>query len=152
MALADLFPEADIGAMRERMSALMDAEGLPFGSRTHTYNSRKAQEVAKWAEGHPGGEAVHDAFYRAYFVEGQNLADEGVLAAVVDALGLDADEAMQALREGRFKDAVGRDWARARALGVTGVPTFVAGRRGVVGAQPYEVLEQLVGAAGAEPR
>ena len=26
----------------------------------------------------------------------------------------------------------------------TGVPTFVAGRRSVVGAQPYEVLEQLV--------
>jgi len=24
------------------------------------------------------------------------------------------------------------------------VPTFVAGRSGVVGAQPYEVLEQLV--------
>jgi len=24
------------------------------------------------------------------------------------------------------------------------VPTFVAGRHGVVGAQPYEVLEQLV--------
>ena len=28
--------------------------------------------------------------------------------------------------------------------GVTGVPTFVIGDRGVVGAQPYEALEQLV--------
>jgi predicted DsbA family dithiol-disulfide isomerase len=30
------------------------------------------------------------------------------------------------------------------------VPTFVAGRYGVVGAQPYEVLEQLVKRAAAE--
>jgi predicted DsbA family dithiol-disulfide isomerase len=31
---------------------------------------------------------------------------------------------------------------------VTGVPTFVIGRNGVVGAQPYEALEQLVKQAG----
>ena len=35
---------------------------------------------------------------------------------------------------------------------VTGVPTFVADRHGVVGAQPYEVLEQLVEKAGAPRR
>ena len=36
--------------------------------------------------------------------------------------------------------------------GVTGVPTFVAARYGVVGAQPYEVLERLVERAGAPRR
>jgi predicted DsbA family dithiol-disulfide isomerase len=35
---------------------------------------------------------------------------------------------------------------------VTGVPTFVAGGYGVVGAQPYEVLEQLVERVGAPRR
>jgi predicted DsbA family dithiol-disulfide isomerase len=43
-----------------------------------------------------------------------------------------------------MRKAVDADWARSRALGVTGVPTFVIGRKAVVGAQPYEVLEQLV--------
>lgn len=152
LTLDALFPGADVEAMQERMSALMEAEGLPFGPRTHTYNSRKAQELAKWAEERPGGERVHDALYRAYFVDGQNLADDGVLRTVADRLGLDADEAMLAVKDRRYRDAVDRDWARAGALGVTGVPTFVAGRRGVVGAQPYEVLEQLVVAAGAERR
>jgi predicted DsbA family dithiol-disulfide isomerase len=37
-------------------------------------------------------------------------------------------------------------------MGITGVPTFVAAGRGVVGAQPYEVLERLVRAAGAKSR
>ncbi|HUG76363.1 MAG TPA: DsbA family protein, partial [Burkholderiales bacterium] len=37
---------------------------------------------------------------------------------------------------------------KSRRYGVTGVPTFVIGKRGAVGAQPYEVLEQLVQEAG----
>jgi len=48
------------------------------------------------------------------------------------------------LTERRMRAAVDADWARSRALGVTGVPTFVMGRKAVVGAQPYEALEQLV--------
>jgi predicted DsbA family dithiol-disulfide isomerase len=35
------------------------------------------------------------------------------------------------------------DRAKSREYGVTGVPTFVAGGYGVVGAQPYEALERL---------
>ena len=41
---------------------------------------------------------------------------------------------------------------RSHSYGVTGVPTFVADRYGVVGCQPYEVLEQLVEKAGARRR
>ena len=39
----------------------------------------------------------------------------------------------------------------SRRYGITGVPTFVAGRHGAVGAQPYEVLEQLVRRARQPP-
>jgi predicted DsbA family dithiol-disulfide isomerase len=56
------------------------------------------------------------------------------------------------LIERHFKDAVDADWQRSRAFGITGVPTFVANGRGVVGAQPYEVLERLLVLAGAAPR
>jgi len=48
------------------------------------------------------------------------------------------------LEQRSFKEAIDRDWELSRRYGITGVPTFVAGRHGVVGAQPYEVLEQLV--------
>ena len=56
------------------------------------------------------------------------------------------------LTERRFKDAVDADWAKSHSYGVTGVPTFVADRYGVAGAQPYEVLEQLLEKAGAKRR
>ena len=68
------------------------------------------------------------------------------------SVGLPADEARQVLAERRLKDAVDADWAKSRQWGVTGVPTFVAARYGVVGAQPYEVLEQLLDKAGARRR
>jgi predicted DsbA family dithiol-disulfide isomerase len=43
-----------------------------------------------------------------------------------------------------YKAAVDADWDKSRRYGVTGVPTFVVGNRGMVGAQPYEALEELV--------
>ena len=64
--------------------------------------------------------------------------------------GLPATGAREVLEKRTFKDAVDRDWALSRQYGITGVPTFVAGHRGVVGAQPYEVIEQLVKQARAE--
>ena len=48
---------------------------MPYGRRTHTYNSRLAQELGKWADTQPGGEAIHDALYKAYFVDTRNIGD-----------------------------------------------------------------------------
>jgi predicted DsbA family dithiol-disulfide isomerase len=142
----------DLQAAHTRLQALMDAEGLPYGPRTHTYNSRLAQEVAKWAETRPGGPAIHEALFKAYFVDGLNISDSAVLVDVAESVGLPADEAAAALRERRWRTGVDADWAKSREYGVTGVPTFVSGGRGVVGAQPYEALVQLLRQRNATPR
>jgi predicted DsbA family dithiol-disulfide isomerase len=153
-SMAELYAgrNVDPEAMYTRMKTLMDAEGLPYGRRTHTYNSRLAQELGKWADTQPGGEAIHDALYRAYFVEARNIGDPEILVEIARSVGLPEDEARAVLSERRFKDAVDADWAKSHDYGVTGVPTFVAARYGVVGAQPYEVLEQLLDKAGAQRR
>lgn len=134
------------------MRGLMAQEGLPYGQRTMTYNSRLAQELGKWADTQPGGERLHDALFRAYFVEGRNLSDVPTLAAIAASVGLSATEAEYVLTSRQFRSAVDTDWERSRAFQITGVPTFVANGRGVVGAQPYEVLERLVLLAGGRPR
>ena len=152
-SLADLFAgrNLDLKSVHAQMKARMDAEGLPYGERTHTYNSRLAQELGKWADTQPGGEALHDALFRAYFVEARDISQPSVLLQIAERVGLPVDEARRVLQDRTFKAAVDADWALSRRYGVTGVPTFVAGRRGVVGAQPYEMLEQLVRQA-ANPR
>ena len=153
-SMAELYAgrNVDPEAMYARMKGLMDTEGLPYGRRTHTYNSRLAQELGKWADIQPGGEAIHDALYKAYFVDARNIGDPDALVEIAQSIGLAAEAARQVLAERRFKDAVDADWAKSRQWGVTGVPTFVANRYGVVGAQPYEVLEQLMEKAGVRRR
>ena len=134
----------DIATMQAQMRARMAAEGLPYGERKMTYNSRLAQELGKWAATQPGGEAIHDALFRAYFVDARNIGDPDELVRIAESVGLPGDKAREVLTTRSFKPAVDADWEKSRAYGVTGVPTFVAGGQGVVGAQPYEVLEQLV--------
>ena len=142
----------DLEAMFARMKGLMDEEGLDYGQRSHTYNSRLAQELGKWAETQDGGEAIHDALNRAYFVDGKNIGDVDILLEIVESIGLSRAAAAEVLETRSFSEAIDEDWAKSHAFGVTGVPTFVAGGYGVVGAQQYEALEQLMVKVGAEPK
>lgn len=154
MTLKELFAgrNFDLQAAQDRMTELMREEGLPYGARTMTFNSRKAQELAAWAETQPGAGRIHDALFRAYFVDGRNIAEVETLLSVVEGLGLSVEAAREVLETRSFRDVVDRDWDRSRQLGITGVPTFVAGNRGGVGAQPYDVLEKLIVGAGATRR
>ena len=151
-SLDDLFAgrKVDRKAMHAQMKARMDAEGLPYGERTMTYNSRLAQELGKWADTQSGGEAIHDALFHAYFVEARDISQPAVLLDIVERVGLSVDGAREALETRTFKAAVDADWELSRRYGVTGVPTFVAGRHNVVGAQPYEALQELVRMASTQ--
>ncbi len=152
--LMDMFgtDQAGIDEKNMRMQGLMANEGLPFRDRTHTYNSRLAQEIGSWAQTQPGGAAIHDLFFAAYFVDGRNIGDVEVILDVVKKAGLDVDAARDVIETRSFKDAVDADWAKSHAYGVSGVPTFVAGGQGMVGAQPYEALAAFVTEMGAVPR
>lgn len=143
-----LDPDKMYTDMKERM----DAEGLPYGKRTHSYNSRLAQELGKWADTLDDGEKLHDALYRAYFVDSKNIGDVDVLLEVVASVGLSVDDARAVIENRTFESEVDADWQKSQQYGVTGVPTYVAGGYGVVGAQPYEALEQLMQQVGAQKR
>ncbi len=126
--------------------------GLPWGMRTRTYNSRRAQELGKWAEALGKGDEFHLAVFQAYFADGRNIANISVLKEIAGAIGLNGHLAEQALAERTFKEAVDRDWEYSRICGITAVPTFMVNEQRVVGAQPYQVLEDLVKAAGGNMR
>ncbi|NQU58521.1 MAG: DsbA family oxidoreductase [Rhodospirillales bacterium] len=152
--LLELFrcgPE-EIIAKNTRMKGLMETEGLPYSERSHTYNSRLAQEIGTWAETQSSGSAIHDKFFEAYFVDCRNVGDVEVIIDVVKSVGLDEQEARAVLAERRFKAAVDADWEKSRIYGVTGVPTFVSNGQSLVGAQPLETLHQLMAEVGAERR
>lgn len=118
--------------------------GLPFGDREMTYNSRLAQELGKWAESKGKGDAFHNAVFRAYFVNGENIAKVPVLVRTAESFNLSGEDALAILQDRTYKDAVDLDWQRSYELKVTAVPTFVYNHQTLVGAQSYQALEKLL--------
>lgn len=133
-----------IRAFQQQMKDMMTAEGLPYGERTMTYNSRLAQELGAWANDTPGGWPLHDVLFRAYFVDNLNIGDADVLVELAEQAGLDGQAARAVLETRSYSEAVDNDWRRAQSLGLTGVPTYVHDDLCVVGCQPYEVLMRFV--------
>lgn len=142
--MAELFAGRDISEVKKRLQDLMAEAGLPYGNRTHTFNSRLAQELGKWADTQEGGDKIHDLLYRAYFVDNLNISDVDELVKIAATAGLDENVARQVIIERQFEAEVDEDWKRSRAIGVTGVPTFYSNEMAVVGCQPYDVLEKFV--------
>jgi len=134
----------DIPAMLARLKSVADAEGLSWGTRKRTFNSRLAQEMGKWAEEKGKGDEYHDAVFRTYFVDGKNIAKKEVLLELGKKAGLPMKEAKEVLESRTFKEAVDEDWKLSMKQGVTAVPTFVIDHQAVVGAQPYDVLEAFL--------
>ena len=142
----------EIVARNSRMKVNMEREGLPFNAeRNMSYNSRLAQELAKWAESKGKAEEVANALFRAYFVDVKNIGKAEVLAQIAEENDLPRDEPTEVLLSRKYKDAVDDDWRRCAAFGVNAVPTFLAGQYLMVGAQPYEELKRLVDHVLKEP-
>ena len=146
MTLAELYAgrnldPCEVTARQKRAAAEL---GLPMGARTKTYNSRLATELGKWAEAKGKGDAFHSAVFRAYYVDGINIAKTGSLIALAEGVGLPGPEAAEVLDSRAFREAVDADWDLARRLGISAVPTFVLDGWAVVGAQPYETLERFL--------
>lgn len=89
--------------------------------------------------------------FKAYFTDGLDVGDHGVLADLAQEVGLDREEALRVLGSDAFEDALDADLAQAADLGVTGVPLSVFhGRHAVSGAQSVETLLEVLETTWAE--
>ncbi|UCD33827.1 MAG: DsbA family protein [Desulfobacterales bacterium] len=134
----------DIEQMLAHLKQVAKGLGLPFGDRSMTYNSRLAQELGKWAESIGKGHEFHNAMFRAYFKDGQNIGKTDVLIEVAESIHLSGKDALQVIQVRTYKEAVDADWQRSYELRVNAVPTFLFAKQVLVGAQKYESLETLM--------
>ncbi len=123
---------------------------LPFGERTKTYNSRLLQELGLWAESKNKGDVFHYAAFKAYFVDGKNIAKIPVLVDLAASVDLPGEEAAAVLATRAFKAAVDADWNLSQEKKITAVPSFVMNQNTLVGAQPYGMLVKLMEANGVK--
>ena len=125
------------------LAALATADGLALAPRRLVPNTRHALRLAEAAKdlGREPFYRLHRALLEGYFVQGRDIGDDGVLREIADNCGLPEDLPDQAWGENPEVDArFTRYRAFAAAAGVSGVPTFIFGRRALVGVQNEETL------------
>jgi predicted DsbA family dithiol-disulfide isomerase len=141
-------------AMTRRLTALGTAEGLEYRfDRVQRVNSFDAQRLLLWAgESHPAAQMpLARRLLRAYFTDGDNLADHEVLLEAVGDTALDPAAAKDVLDGSAHGDEVDHDREEALERGITGVPAFVIeGTWLVPGAQEVETLVNVLERARAK--
>lgn len=130
-----------------RVAAVAAEAGMPFRTPARAARSHHLLAAAElvrqfWPEAF---DDVERRFFEATFVDGADLSDRGVVAAVLDEAGTDAGEILAAVEAGIVDQAL--DAARAAAVerGVTGTPAWLLdGRLVVPGVQDREFFERVV--------
>ena len=108
-------------------------------------HSHLAFEGFQFAREHGKGNEYNHRILAAFFVEGQDIGDIGVLAKLAGEVGLDPEEFEAALRSRKYREAHQRALRHAyEEAGVSGVPMFVIGERTLTGLQDRETLEAVI--------
>jgi predicted DsbA family dithiol-disulfide isomerase len=133
-------------ALHAEMTERAAADGLEFRfDRARGGNTFDAHRLIHLAATSGHQAAAKERLMRAYFTEGEPIADPETLIRVLAEVGVDPVEARDVLNGDRFASDVREDELLASRLGIQGVPFFVLDRRyGVSGAQPPEVLVQAL--------
>lgn len=129
---------------RAGVESLSKQYGLEMHWNDKSKHSRRALEGAKLAKEYGLDQDYHDAVFRAQFQELKNIDDLDTLVSIAQQVGLDEKKFRQALETRRYQEDVLRDHNEAQQLGITGIPCFVSNHKGVMGAQSYESLLELI--------
>ncbi len=148
------FPVEQGQQMIDTMTAAAAKDGLDFHFQVaRVGNTFDAHRLLHLAAERGVQDAVKERLLRATFTEGEPIGDRDALVRLGASAGLDADEARDVLSSDRFAVEVRADEEQARAYGISGVPYFVVDAKyGVSGAQPSEVLGELLATAWADRR
>lgn len=140
-------------ALDARVAAEGRGEGIDFAfdRMQRTPNTFAAHQLIDLAQEEGVGGEVVEALFRAYFEQGRDTGDAAVLKETAAACGLDA-----AMLEARWADEsearrVAELEEEMKNLGISGVPTYIIGRRyAVSGAQPPQMIAAAIREAAAQ--
>ncbi|MGA8004602.1 MAG: DsbA family oxidoreductase [Burkholderiales bacterium] len=130
-----------------RVTAEAAGEGLEFAleRQARTPNTFAAHQLIDLAQERGVGEAVVEALFHAYFEQARDTGDREVLTEIAAQCGVAPDELQARWADEADRRRVADLEERMKALGISGVPTFILGRRlAVSGAQPPEALAAAI--------
>lgn len=135
------FGAENLNSMFDRVKAAGKNAGVEFNFDTGIRAPSQDAHRLIWLAPDDAKQAVLDGLHRAYFNDGQNIADLETLADIAAGAGMDRAGTLARLQsdEGKAQTADGIE--HAMRLGVTGVPFFVFDDTyALSGAQPPATL------------
>lgn len=141
---------------RELQARVADAgrgEGIDFqfDQVARIPNTRDAHRLIHLAGERNAQDAVVEALFRAYFLNGQDLTDPSTLADAAAEAGLDRAEMAGLLASDAALDVVRTEETQVLRAGVSSVPLFIInGRVALSGAQPPESFQRAFEQVDAE--
>jgi len=145
---ADKLRGAGDGATRQalwkRISGMAEAVGFSMKPPTVFTNSRAALAATEFARESGRDEALEERIYRAYFNDGENIGDAGVVARLAGEAGLEEGEVADAIRSPKYELRLKNNSLAAHQRGVSGVPTFFIGEFPLVGAQSLDAMRAIL--------
>lgn len=131
--------------MHSHLQSVADSVGLTMEPRDVIINSRRALGAAELARERGRFDAMHHALFKAHWEGGGRLEEVEDLVRVGSEAGLDAAELRDAIETDRYAAVIDENRRLASSVGIDAIPAHIFGRRYLVlGAQPYEVLKQVV--------
>ncbi len=131
---------------RPRFNAMMEEQhGIVVNPGPFGISSRDALVGEKVAAAHGVDTVYHELVTRAYWIDAADISDRAVLRALAEQSGMDGARFLTGLDDPVYDDMVTEDVRMAQQIGINAVPSLVFGGRYLVsGAQPVEVLKQIV--------
>ncbi len=145
--LAEKFGEDRLVQMHLRLREASRAAGAEIDPDTpkRMPNTLDAHRLIHWAGLEGRQTAVVSAIMRAYWREGRDIGNAGVLTDIAAAAGMDRAVTARLLASDADADDIRARDADARQKGVNSVPTFLIAQRYVVtGAQPPEIWGNVI--------
>lgn len=141
-----------LAPMQERLREVGTKAGIPFAFEKirRAANTFDAHRLILLAGTVDQQDALVEALFRAYFVEGRDVGNRDTLIAIASEAGLDEATTRQWLESDAGAEGIRNGLSEARRVGVQGVPFFIVdGKLAVSGAHPPELLASLFDQATA---
>ncbi len=122
-------------------------EGLAFAFEkiTRTPNTLNSHRVIRWSHSLGLQDKLVELLFHRYFIDGADIGQIKVLAAIADEIGMDGELVEELLNSDSDRESVEREDTMARKIGINGVPTFLIGGKVLVnGAQDAEYLVRVI--------
>ena len=131
--------------MRSHLRSVAESVGLEMRTRDVIINSRRALGAAEFAREQSKFEEMHSALFKAHWEGTGRLEVVDDLVRIGADVGLDSDELRSAIDQNRYDSVIDENRRAATSVGIDAIPAHIFGRRYLVlGAQPYEVFQQVV--------